>query len=55
MVNNPTHVWIQQAADTADETLEIESADGTKTLVSSSTDLQVSSSRFFRELAGGTS
>ena len=33
MVNNPTHVWIQQAPDKTDATLEIESADGTKTLV----------------------
>lgn len=33
MVNRPTHVWIQQAADNTDESLEIESADGTKTLV----------------------
>ncbi len=33
MVNNPTHIWLQRAADNTDETLEIESADGTKTLV----------------------
>ena len=31
------HVWLQQAADMTDETLEIESADGTKTLVRFST------------------
>jgi hypothetical protein len=33
MVNKPTHVWIQRGPDDMDETLEIESADGTKTLV----------------------
>lgn len=33
MVNKPTHVWLQQAPDNTDETLEIESADGTRTLV----------------------
>lgn len=33
MVNKPTHIWVQQAADNTDEALEIESADGTKTLV----------------------
>src|SRR5687768_2459604 len=33
MVDNPTHIWLQRAADDTDETLEIESADGTKTLV----------------------
>lgn len=33
MVSRPTHVWIQQAADRTDEALEIESADGTRTLV----------------------
>lgn len=33
MVSKPTHVWIQQAADTTDEALEIESADGTRTLL----------------------
>ena len=33
MVNKPTHVWVQQAPDTTDEALAIESADGTKTLV----------------------
>ena len=33
MVNKPTHVWVQRAPDNTDEALEIESADGTKTLV----------------------
>jgi hypothetical protein len=33
MVNKPTHVWLQRAPDNTDEALEIESADGTKTLV----------------------
>ena len=33
MVNKPTHVWVQRAADNTDEALEIEAADGTKTLV----------------------
>lgn len=33
MVNKPTHVWIRQAADNTDEALEIESGDGTRTLV----------------------
>lgn len=33
MISKPTHVWLQQAQDKTDETLEIESADGTKTLV----------------------
>jgi len=33
MVNNPTHVWVQRAPDNTDEALEIESADGTRTLV----------------------
>jgi hypothetical protein len=33
MVNNPTHVWVQRAPDRTDEALEIESADGTRTLV----------------------
>lgn len=33
MVNHPTHVWVQRAPDNTDESLEIESADGTKTLV----------------------
>jgi hypothetical protein len=33
MVNKPTHVWVQRAADLTDEALEIESADGTRTLV----------------------
>lgn len=33
LVNRPTHVWLQRAADNTDEALEIESADGTRTLV----------------------
>lgn len=33
MVNKPTHVWVQRAADNTDEALEIEAADGTTTLV----------------------
>jgi hypothetical protein len=33
MVNNPTHVWVQRSAGNTDEALEIESADGTRTLV----------------------
>lgn len=33
MVPNPTHVWIQCAAGASDDALEIESADGTKTLL----------------------
>lgn len=33
MVNKPTHVRLQKAPDTTDQALEIESADGTKTLV----------------------
>jgi Family of unknown function (DUF5335) len=33
MIPTPTHVWLQQAWDKTDEALEIESADGTKTLV----------------------
>jgi hypothetical protein len=33
MVNHPTHVWLQRTADNTDEALEIESADGTRTLV----------------------
>ena len=33
IVNKPTHVWLQKAPDNTDEALEIESADGTKTLV----------------------
>jgi hypothetical protein len=37
MIARPTHVWLQQAADKTDEALEIESADGTKTLVRFST------------------
>jgi hypothetical protein len=33
MVNKPTRVWVQQSAGNTDEALEIESADGTRTLV----------------------
>jgi hypothetical protein len=33
MVNKPTHVWLQRAPDNTDEALEIEAADGTRTLV----------------------
>lgn len=33
IVNTPTHVWIRRAPDNTDEALEIESSDGTKTLV----------------------
>lgn len=33
MVNKPTHVWVQRTADNTDEALEIEAADGTRTLV----------------------
>jgi hypothetical protein len=33
MVNRPTRVWVQRASDNTDEALEIESADGTRTLV----------------------
>lgn len=33
MVNKPTHVWLQRTPNKMDEALEIESADGTKTLV----------------------
>jgi hypothetical protein len=33
MVNRPTHVWVQRAPDNTDEALEIEAADGTRTLV----------------------
>lgn len=33
MVSNPTHVWLQRSAGNTDEALEIESADGTRTLV----------------------
>jgi hypothetical protein len=33
MVNKPTHVWVQRGPDNTDEALEIESADGTRTLV----------------------
>lgn len=37
MIPRPTHVWLLQAPDKTDEALEIESADGTKTLVRFST------------------
>ena len=33
LVNKPTHVWVQRAPDNTDEALEIEAADGTRTLV----------------------
>jgi uncharacterized protein DUF5335 len=33
MISTPVHVWLQQTEDKTDEALEIESADGTKTLV----------------------
>jgi hypothetical protein len=33
MVDRPIHVWVQVAPDDTDEALQIESADGTKTLV----------------------
>ena len=33
MVIKPTHVWVQHAPDDTDAALEIESADGTRTLV----------------------
>jgi hypothetical protein len=33
MIEKPVHVWLQQTPDSTDKTLEIESADGTKTLV----------------------
>jgi Family of unknown function (DUF5335) len=33
MVNEPTHVWVQRSPDQTDQSLEIESAEGTKTLV----------------------
>jgi hypothetical protein len=33
LVNKPAHVWIQRAADDTDAALEIESTDGTRTLV----------------------
>ncbi|HJP61220.1 MAG TPA: DUF5335 family protein [Gemmatimonadaceae bacterium] len=33
LVNKPTHVWVQRGPDNTDEALEIESADGTKTLL----------------------
>jgi hypothetical protein len=34
MIATPVHVWLQQTPDNTDRTLEIESADGTRTLVS---------------------
>ena len=37
MIPKPTHVWVLQAPDKTDEALEIESADGTKTLLRFST------------------
>ena len=33
MVSKPTHVWLQRGADNTDEALEIEAADGSRTLV----------------------
>jgi hypothetical protein len=33
MVNKPTHVWVQHGTDDTEEALEVEAADGTKTLV----------------------
>src|SRR6185503_19681055 len=33
MVNDPTHLWIQRTPDNTDEALEVESANGTRTLV----------------------
>lgn len=33
IVNKPIHVWVRRAPDNTDEALEIESSDGTKTLV----------------------
>ena len=33
MVDKPTHVWVQRAPDNTEEALEIEAADGTRTLV----------------------
>lgn len=33
MVNKPTRVWVQQAPDNTDGALEIEAADGTRTLL----------------------
>ena len=33
IVTAPTHIWIQQTAKGADEALQIESADGSRTLV----------------------
>ena len=33
IVKKPTHVWVQRSAGNTDEALEIESADGTRTLL----------------------
>ncbi len=33
MIANPVHVWLQRTQDNTDEALEIQSADGTKTLL----------------------
>ena len=33
MVTKPTHVWVQRSTGNTDEALEIESADGTRTLL----------------------
>jgi hypothetical protein len=33
MIPKPTHVWLQTAAGESEDSLEIESADGTKTLI----------------------
>lgn len=33
MIPKPTHVWVQSAAEESQDLLEIESADGTKTLL----------------------
>jgi hypothetical protein len=33
MVTEPRHVWVQRSPDNTDEALEVESADGTKTLL----------------------
>jgi hypothetical protein len=33
MIARPVHVWLRQTQDHSDEALEIESADGTKTLL----------------------
>jgi hypothetical protein len=34
MIEKPVHVWLQKTPESTDKTLEIESADGTRTLVS---------------------